>query len=47
MPETIGFVGLGLMFATQAPKGLHNRIPGNASTQLFGYLNSPTQIARA
>lgn len=39
--------GLGLVFATQAPKGLHNRIPGNASTQFFGLLNSPTQIAAA
>ncbi|HZN73689.1 MAG TPA: ATP-binding protein, partial [Micromonosporaceae bacterium] len=39
--------GLGLMFATQAPKGLHNRIPGNAATQLFGLLNSPTQITAA
>jgi hypothetical protein len=39
--------GLGLVFATQAPKGLHNRIPGNASTQFFGHLNSPTQIDTA
>ncbi|GAA2464325.1 helicase HerA domain-containing protein [Winogradskya humida] len=39
--------GLGLVFATQAPKGLHNRIPGNAATQLFGLLNHPTQIASA
>ncbi|GID27563.1 ATP-binding protein [Paractinoplanes brasiliensis] len=39
--------GLGLVFATQAPKGLHNRIPGNASTQFFGLLNSPVQIAAA
>jgi DNA helicase HerA-like ATPase len=39
--------GLGLVFATQAPKGLHNRIPGNAATQFFGYLNSPTQISTA
>ena len=27
--------GLGLVFATQAPKGLHNRIPGNATTQFL------------
>ena len=33
--------GLGLVFATQAPKGLHNRIPGNAATQFFGLLNAP------
>jgi hypothetical protein len=39
--------GLGLVFATQAPKGLHNRIPGNASTQCIGHLNSPTQIEAA
>jgi Helicase HerA, central domain len=39
--------GLGLVFATQAPKGLHNRIPGNAASQFFGLLNSPVQIAAA
>jgi hypothetical protein len=39
--------GLGLVFATQAPKGLHNRISGNATTQLFGLLNSPVQITAA
>ncbi|MCO1653974.1 ATP-binding protein [Pseudonocardia sp. S2-4] len=39
--------GLGLMFATQAPKGLHNRIPGNATTQFFGLLNSGVQIGAA
>ena len=39
--------GLGLVFATQAPKGLHNHIPGNAATQFFGLLNSPIQIAAA
>lgn len=39
--------GLGLVFATQAPRGLHNRIPGNAATQFFGFLNSPVQIAAA
>jgi DNA helicase HerA-like ATPase len=36
--------GLGLVFATQAPKGLHNQISGNATTQFFGLLNSPAQI---
>ncbi|MFE3451344.1 helicase HerA domain-containing protein [Nonomuraea sp. NPDC059194] len=35
--------GLGLVFATQAPKGLHNHIPGNAATQFFGFLNAPIQ----
>jgi hypothetical protein len=39
--------GLGLVFATQAPRGLHNRIPGNATTQFFGLLNSGTQINAA
>ena len=39
--------GLGLVFATQAPKGLHNRIPGNAATQFFGLLTVPTQFTAA
>jgi DNA helicase HerA-like ATPase len=39
--------GLGLLFATQAPKGLHNQIPGNATTQFFGFLNVPVQIQAA
>ncbi|GAB3168122.1 DUF87 domain-containing protein [Myceligenerans halotolerans] len=39
--------GLGLVFATQAPRGIHNRISGNATTQFFGFLNSPPQIAAA
>jgi hypothetical protein len=39
--------GLGLVFATQAPKGLHNQISGNATTQLFGLLNAPAQIDAA
>ncbi|NBE95822.1 ATP-binding protein [Nonomuraea sp. KC401] len=36
--------GLGLVFATQAPRGLHNQIAGNATTQFIGRMNSPTQI---
>jgi hypothetical protein len=36
--------GLGLIFATQAPRGLHNRIPGNATTQFYGLLNAPAQV---
>ena len=39
--------GLGLVFATQAPKGLDNRIPGNAATQFYGLLNAPAQITTA
>ncbi|MEU7741905.1 DUF87 domain-containing protein [Nonomuraea sp. NPDC049158] len=37
--------GLGLVFATQAPRGLHNQIAGNATTQFIGRMNSPTQIS--
>lgn len=39
--------GLGLVFATQAPKGLHNQISGNATTQFFGRLHAPVQIDTA
>ncbi len=39
--------GLGLVFATQAPKGLHNQISGNATTQFYGLLNAPAQIDAA
>jgi hypothetical protein len=39
--------GLGLIFATQAPRGLHNHIPGNAATQFYGRLSSPAQITVA
>lgn len=39
--------GLGLIFATQAPKGMHGRVSGNASTQFIGKLNSPNQIDAA
>jgi hypothetical protein len=39
--------GLGLVFATQAPKGLHNGIPGNSATQLFGRLGAPAHITAA
>jgi hypothetical protein len=39
--------GLGLVFATQAPKGLHNQISGNATTQFFGLLNAPAHIDAA
>ncbi|HEY5396125.1 MAG TPA: DUF87 domain-containing protein [Trebonia sp.] len=39
--------GLGLLFATQSPKSLHNSVPGNATTQLFGLLSSPVQIDAA
>jgi hypothetical protein len=39
--------GLGLLFATQSPTGVHNQIPGNATTQFYGLLSHPTQIDRA
>jgi hypothetical protein len=39
--------GLGLVFATQAPRGLNANIPGNAATQFFGLLNAPVQISVA
>lgn len=37
--------GLGLIFATQAPRGIHNRIVGNAATQFYGLIKAPAQIA--
>jgi DNA helicase HerA-like ATPase len=39
--------GLGMLFATQQPKGLHNSIPNNSMTQFFGRLSSPAQIDAA
>jgi hypothetical protein len=39
--------GLGLIFGAQSPTGVHNQIPGNATTQLYGRLSHPTQIDRA
>ncbi|MFC6093703.1 ATP-binding protein [Saccharothrix lopnurensis] len=39
--------GLGLLLATQAPKGVHNQVVGNATTQFFGRLNTPVQVAAA
>jgi len=37
--------GLGMVFATQAPRGIHNQVVGNCATQLVGFLNAPTQVA--
>jgi len=39
--------GLGMVYATQAPKGLHNMVAGNAATQFFGLLNASAQIQAA
>ncbi|WP_245787293.1 ATP-binding protein [Amycolatopsis saalfeldensis] len=36
--------GLGLILATQAPKAVHNRVAGNATTQFFGRQNSPAHL---
>ncbi len=39
--------GLGMVFATQSPKGVHNRIVGNCATHWYGRINAPSQIAAA
>lgn len=39
--------GLGLVYATQAPKALHNLVTGNAATQFYGLLNAAVQIQAA
>lgn len=39
--------GLGLLFATQTPKNLHNRVVGSTSIQFFGKLRAPAQIEAA
>jgi hypothetical protein len=39
--------GLGLILATQAPKGVHNQVVGNATTQFYGRLNTSAQIGAA
>lgn len=39
--------GLGMVYATQAPKGLDNRVTGNTAIQFFGRLNAPVQIQAA
>ncbi|MEU6250321.1 DUF87 domain-containing protein [Glycomyces sp. NPDC047010] len=39
--------GLGMLFATQAPKGIHNKIVGNCGTHWYGRINAPAQIAAA
>lgn len=39
--------GLGMVYATQAPKALHNMVTGNAATQFFGLLNASVQIQAA
>ncbi|WP_433197336.1 ATP-binding protein [Nocardia sp. CA-107356] len=36
--------GLGMVYATQAPKALHNLVSGNAATQFYGRLGASVQI---
>jgi DNA helicase HerA-like ATPase len=36
--------GLGMIFATQLPKGIDNRIVSNCTTHFYGRMNSPTTI---
>ena len=36
--------GLGIVFATQAPKSIDHNVIANASTQFYGRANSPTSI---
>ncbi|MDT8915067.1 ATP-binding protein [Amycolatopsis sp. PS_44_ISF1] len=39
--------GLGMILATQAPKAVHSRISGNATTQFFGRQNTSAHIEAA
>ncbi|MBP2326188.1 DNA helicase HerA-like ATPase [Kibdelosporangium banguiense] len=39
--------GLGMVYATQAPKALHNMVTGNAATQFIGRLMASVQIQAA
>jgi hypothetical protein len=39
--------GLGMLFATQAPKSLHSQISGTATTQVYGLLHGPAEIEAA
>ncbi|GAB3653074.1 helicase HerA domain-containing protein [Glycomyces tarimensis] len=39
--------GLGMVFATQAPKGIDNQIVGNTATQFYGRLTAAAQINAA
>ena len=36
--------GLGMMFATQAPKGIDNKIVTNCTTHFYGRMNAPATI---
>ncbi|AWN46148.1 AAA family ATPase [Methylobacterium terrae] len=39
--------GLGMIVATQVPKGIHNQIVSNCTTQFFGRQSAPATIAAA
>lgn len=36
--------GLGMMFATQTPKGIHNKIVSNCTTHVYGRMSSPAAL---
>jgi hypothetical protein len=36
--------GLGMMFATQTPKGIDNKIVSNCTTHIYGRMNAPATI---
>ncbi|MBO3735475.1 ATP-binding protein [Glycomyces niveus] len=36
--------GLGLVFATQSPRGIHPNLVGNCATQFYGFLNTVAHI---
>jgi DNA helicase HerA-like ATPase len=39
--------GLGMIVATQAPRGIHNQVVQNCTTQFFGKQNAPATIGAA
>ncbi len=39
--------GLGMVVATQAPRGIHNQVVSNCTTQFFGKQNAPATIGAA
>ena len=39
--------GLGMVVATQVPRGIHNQVVSNCTTQFFGRQSAPATIAAA
>ncbi len=39
--------GLGMIVATQVPRGIHNQVVSNCTTQFFGCQSAPATIAAA